>query len=269
MKTDAELIDIFLTPIRICADYHPAFGQSASDSIDLPAFRELYGSDPFYAWIGLDDPLVYTAHKAAGGLTSVYRQIGVGTERLLREIIRDALGLDEKQTAWSYQYRKPDGKNGIHILDARISLRDLNELHRRRLADWISSVGPHIGLNAAKLKRINGVVFEIRQGYKSADSKRQNADLRFGMSAYQEGLLPTFMILSRQVSETVIARYRNSNMAVVTGSLLDDPQRSTFAFFEHVVGYDLASFFKRNTETLKSEILKIIHSLLTITTDEP
>ena len=184
---------------------------------------------------------------------------------MLREIIRDALGLDEKQTAWCYPYSKPDGKKGIHVLDARISLRDVDASRRRQLSGWISSVGQHIGLDAAKLKRINGVVFEIRQGYKSADSKRQNADLRFGMSAYQEGLLPAFMILSQQVSESVIARYKNNNMAVVTGVLESDPQCSTFAFFNQVVGYDLAAFFKRNSETLKSEVRRIVHALLSET----
>jgi len=262
MNADARLIETFLAPIKICADYRPAFGQSDSKGIDLPAFQELYGSDPFYAWIGLDDPLVYAAHKAAGGLTSVYRQIGVGTERLLREIIRDTLGLNEIQTAWSYQYGKPDGKKGTHILDARISLRDLDDSMRGRLSGWISSAGASIGLGPQKIKRLNGVVFEVRQGYKSADSKRQNADLRFGMSAYQEGLLPAFMILSRQVSHTVIERYKSNNMAVVTGVLTDDPQTSTFAFFQHIIGYDLAAFFIRNTETLKSEVLRIVHALL-------
>ena len=262
MNADTHLIETFLTPVRIGAGYRPAFGQSNSEGIDLPTFQALYGSDPFYAWLGLDDPLVYAAHKAAGGLTSVYRQIGVGTERLLREIIRGTLGLDETQTAWRYEYVKPDRKKGVHILDARISLQDLNGPQRQKISDWISSVGPRIGLNTAKLKRINGVVFEIRQGYKSADSKRQNADLRFGMSAYQEGLLPAFMILSRQVSETVIERYKTNNMAVMTGVLENNPQTSTFAFFERVIGYDLAAFFKRNTDALKFEVLRITHALL-------
>jgi hypothetical protein len=263
MNNDTKLIEEFLTPIRICADYKPAFGHSDSQGIDLTTFQDLYGSDPFYAWLGLNDPLVYAAHKAAGGLTSVYRQIGVGTERLLRAIIRDSLGLDEKQTTWSYDYAKPDGKKGIHILDARVSLDDLDASRKVVFADWISSMCPVIGMNPAKRKRIKGVVFEIRQGYKSADSKRQNADLRFGMSAYQEGLLPAFIILSRQVSETVIGRYKNNNMAVLTGTLAEDPLSSTFAFFKHAVGYDLAAFFTRNTAELKAEVLKIIHVLLT------
>lgn len=264
MRPDCDLVETFLTPVRICSAYRPAFGHSDSEGVDLPAFKVLYGSDPFYAWIGLDDPLVYAAHKMAGGLTSVYRQIGIGTEQLLRTIIRDAYCLSEGQTAWSYQYQKPGRKTGTHYLDAKISLADLPASHREKLDGWLSAVCPYVGLTHAKRKRIQGVVFEIRQGYKSADSKRQNADLRFGMSAYQEGLLPAFMILSQQVSEAVIERYKKNNMAVLTGSLEGDTLASTFLFFEQVVGYDLKAFFARNTRVLRSEILSVIRALLSV-----
>ncbi len=262
MISDQTLVEIFLTPIRICSSYRPAFGHSKSDGVGLPAFQNLYGSDPFYAWIGLDDPLVYATHKAAGGLTSVYRQIGVGAERLLRSIIQNALGLNEEETAWSYRYRKPNGKTGVHNLDAKISFSDLSDAQRRVFTDWVAAVGPYVELTPAKLKRIQGVVFEIRQGYKSADSKRQNADLRFGMSAYQEGLLPTFMILSQQVNDAVIDRYRKDKMAVLTGTLDGNALSSTFTFLKQVVGFDLEAFFRRNSETLRIETLTIIRSLL-------
>ncbi|MDD3545358.1 MAG: hypothetical protein PHG96_08385 [Kiritimatiellae bacterium] len=262
MIPDHDLVETFLTPVRICSAYRPAFGSSNSEGVDLPAFQKLYENDPFYAWIGLNDPLVYTAHKMAGGLTSVYRQIGVGTEHLLRAIIRDSLGLTAEETTWSYRYRKPNGKTGVHSLDAKISFADLSDAQRRIFIEWMEVVGPHVDLTPAKRKRIQGVVFEIRQGYKSADSKRQNADLRFGMSAYQEGLLPAFMILSQQVSETVIDRYRKDKMAVLTGTLGGDSLSSTFTFFKQVVGFDLESFFRRNSEKLKTETLTIIQSLL-------
>lgn len=262
MIPDHDLVETFLTPVRICSSYRPAFGHSKSEGVDLPAFQNLYGNDPFYAWIGLDDPLVYAAHKMAGGLTSVYRQIGVGTEHLLRTIIRDSLGLTADETTWSYRYRKPNGKTGVHILDAKVWFPDLSGAQRQVFVDWMAAVGPYVKLTSAKLKRIQGVAFEIRQGYKSADSKRQNADLRFGMSAYQEGLLPAVMILSQQVSETVIDRYRKDKMAVLTGTLDGDSLSSTFTFFKQVVGFDLESFFRRNSETLRTETLAIIQALL-------
>ncbi|NLE41598.1 MAG: hypothetical protein GX615_07185 [Lentisphaerae bacterium] len=262
MRDDKELVESFLGPIRECAEYRPAFGHSDSAGVDLQGFLDLYGGDLFYAWIGLDTPLVYAAHKAAGGLTSVYRQIGVGTERLLRDIMKDALGLSSEQTSWKYEYSKGGGKKGVHVLDAKIAFDDLAESRRTVFREWLSSTGPIVGLSNKKRERIEGVVFEIRQGYKSADSKRQNADVRFGMSAYQEGLLPTLLILSRQVSETVVERYRRDNMAVLTGTLADDARTSTFAFFKHVVGYDLVAFFERNSVAIKCEVRKIVQGLL-------
>jgi hypothetical protein len=42
----------------------------------------------------------------------------------------------------------------------------------------------------------------------------------------------------------------------------DKPETSTFAFFKHVIGYDPAAFFKRNTATLKAEVRQIVHTLL-------
>jgi hypothetical protein len=49
-----------------------------------------------------------------------------------------------------------------------------------------------------------GAIFEVRQGYKSADSKRQNADLDFGNQANLNGYLPAVMIMSTQMSEPVV-----------------------------------------------------------------
>lgn len=260
--TDSELVEVFLTPIRKCADYRPAFGQGRAEGVDLPSFRSLYGTDPFYAWLGLDDPLVYAAHKAAGGLTSVYRQIGVGAERLLRAIIRSAFQLSEEQVSWRYEYDKPDGTKAQHMLDVQIALSDLRDPGKARFAEWLLAVRKRVALPHAKRSQMTGAVFEVRQGYKSADSKRQNADLRFGIRAYQAGLLPVFMVLSSQISEPVVHRYRSDGMLVLTGTLLENPESSTFAFFRDVVDYDLASFLQRNSDLLRREMKAILEALL-------
>ena len=77
MNKEQEYINIFLEPIRKCKAYKPKFGESQNEQgVSLDNFLQLYGSDPFYSWIGLDNSLMYAAHKAAGGMTSIYRQIG-------------------------------------------------------------------------------------------------------------------------------------------------------------------------------------------------
>lgn len=262
LSEDKDLVEIFLTPLRKCSDYMPAFGQAASKGLSLSDFQNLYGEDLFYRWLGLDDPMVYSAHKAAGGLTSVYRQLGVGSERLLRKILRLQFNLSEQQMNWGYDYAKPNNSNGIHTLDARILSSDLIDRDSEILTKWLENVRQFLDPNGKLISPLTGVVFEVRQGYKSADSKRQNADLRFGMRAYQENLLPSLIILSSQVSEAVAQRYRKDGMLVLTGTSSRDPNLSTFAFFKEIVGYDLASFFDRNSSVIKSEVKIIIEKLL-------
>lgn len=261
--SDAALVEVFLEPIRKCAKYKPAFGQvRGGGGLTLGDFRSLYGNDPFYAWLGLDDPLVYTAHKAAGGITSIYRQVGVGAERLTRAILRSSFGLDEQQLNWSYEYPKERGKAGVHTLDAKLALNEIPPNARGRVQSWLAAAIDSIPATSSGAPDLLGAVFEVRQGYKSADSKRQNADLRFGMRAYQARLLPAVMLMSAQVSAPVAARYRNDGMLVLTGVLVDDPLVSTFAFFEHVVGYDIAAFYERNSAALKTQVSDVMRTLL-------
>jgi hypothetical protein len=259
---DSKYREIFLEPIRKCFEYRPAFGQGSSSGLSLSDFEELYGQDSFYSWLGLDQPMVYAAHKAEGGLTSVYRQIGIGSERLFRSIIRDELLLDERQLDWSYEYSKPTGAPGIHTLDAKIQSSDLSGASHNRFTSWLAEAGKAVANQSEEPSMQLGVIFEVRQGYKSADSKRQNADLRFGVRAYQAGYLPAFAIMSTQVSEPILLRYRNDGMLVLTGELSNDPTISTFAFFNQVVGFDLVAFMQRNTSEFKNEIGAVIGKLL-------
>jgi len=117
-------------------------------------------------------------------------------------------------------------------------------------------------LPADRIAQLQGAVFESRQGYKSADAKRQSADLRFGLNASAENYLPVVAIISMQASEPVLRRYRNAKMFVITGILADNDTISTYAFFRKVVGFDLEKFFERNTEAMKERCLKILKALL-------
>jgi hypothetical protein len=263
MLTDAALLEVFLTPLRECKKYKPAFGRGGRDSgTSFAQFQDLYGADPFYSWLGLASEEVYAAHKAAGGLTSVYRQLGIGSERLFRAILAGRFLLSDSQLSWKYEYQLTSAKTGVHTLDARITCSDLNASHRDTVETWLKDALASLANGAGVDRRVEGVAFEVRQGYKSADSKRQNADLRFGLHAYQKSLLPAFAILSNQVSQPVAARYRADGMLVLTGTLSPDPVISTFAFFNEVVGYDLAGFFDRNSVKLAEEVQDIVGALL-------
>jgi hypothetical protein len=91
-----------------------------------------------------------------------------------------------------------------------------------------------VGVDSRVFDTLTGTIFEVRQGYKSKDSKRQNAD-----------------IASLSLG------------GIITGHVgINDPLRSTYDFMKDVVGYDLAAFFQRNSDVLKAEIDLVLRALL-------
>ena len=261
-KHDSLYLGILLNPLNECAHYKPAFGSSDQKGVDIGQFRKMYGDDPLYHWVGLDSDLMYAAHKATGGMTSIYRQLGIGCERLLRQIIQDQYQLDDTQSAWSYTYDKGNGTFATHTLDACIRTNDIKNLtKRKKFGDWLVTTAHNMGYADSNVNTLNGAVFEIRQGYKSADSKRQNADLRFGMRARSDdALLPVIVIVSTQVNNSVFHRYRDQRLHMMLGVLQGD--NSTFGFFSDVIGYDLADFFQRNSVAIRQRFEAIIKQLL-------
>jgi hypothetical protein len=259
---DSTYLGILLSPLDECAHHKPAFGGNDPDGVDIEQFRKMYGGDPLYHWIGLDSDLMYAAHKAAGGMTSIYRQLGVGCERLLRQIVQDEYQLDDTRTAWSYTYDKGNGTFATHTLDACIRTCDIIDVAKKEnFNDWLHATARGMEYSDSNINSLNGAVFEIRQGYKSADSKRQNADLRFGMRARSDdALLPVIVIVSTQVNSNVFQRYRDQRLHMMLGVLKGE--NSTFKFFSEVVGYDLADFFHRNSTAIRIRFEAIINQLL-------
>ncbi len=118
---------------------------------------------------------MYAAHKAAGGMTSVYRQIGRGCENLFRQIVIDSAQYEDPRYAlWSYIAKTKNDKDKTLSLDARLEIAKIQNLDvKARAIQWIADYSRSLSVPAPA----NGAVFEVRQGYKSKDSKRQNADI--------------------------------------------------------------------------------------------
>ena len=100
--SDEKYLNLITDAVAVCADYRPKFGQGRKAGLTLAEFQELYESDEFYSWFGLSSPLMYAAHKAAGGMTSIYRQIGMGCQWVFAEVLQDHLGLTPEAASWSY-----------------------------------------------------------------------------------------------------------------------------------------------------------------------
>lgn len=261
--SDSQYKEVFLTPLRECLHYVPQLGGNTEQGINLDRFQTMYGADPLYSWIGLDSPAMYAAHKAAGGITSVYRQLGIGCERLARAVFRDALHLSHEQLLWGYDVVNDGGRVSRITLDAKIDLIEVSDIARRDLIQqWIVQTGTSIGITPSKCALLRGAVFEVRQGYKSADSKRQNADLRSALKASQQDFLPIVMVISSQINSTVQRRYTSSGLSIMVGKSEGPITKNTFTFYRDVIGYDLAAFFDRNKDAFRSEVQAIVSSLL-------
>ncbi|WP_270408802.1 hypothetical protein [Microbacterium maritypicum] len=259
LERDAQYRELLLAPLRTSASYLPKMGGGVE--VDLAGFSALYGADPLYHWIGFDSPLMFAAHKAAGGMTSLYRQLGIGSERLIRQIFRDELGLTEEQVRWSYSYEE-DGRTRTLTLDGRLEASEVSDPQARdRLVRWIDAQRAALGISVD----LKGAIFEIRQGYKSADSKRQNADLANAAQALGYGYLPVLAVMSTQINNVVRTRYRVGRWCVLLGSLsteTPDAGVSTFDFIREVVGYDLVAFFERNAAELRADVEQTLTQLL-------
>jgi len=261
---DEKYLEILLRAIRICSKYQPRFGHGNRQGYTLDDFKKIYGRDPFYNWMGLDDPLMYAAHKAAGGMTSVYRQIGIGCEGIFRSVLQDSLSLSDKDVNWSYKTRKVGGKSGTLYLDARIPFASLaNVTAKKRMEKWLSDAASFLDIDSKIHRSLQGVVFEVRQGYKSKDSKRQNADIANAATAYTKGYLPCVAVLSTQIDEDIALRYRAEKWLILTGITgRSSSIESVYSFMRQVIGYDLANFFERNRRQLKREVHNVLVSLL-------
>ncbi len=264
-EKDTEYLAYLVNAIRVCANYRPKLGHGAKGGYSLKEFQQIYQSDPFYNWIGLDNPLMYAAHKAAGGMTSIYRQIGIGCENLFREVLRDSLNLKEEDVKWSYTVKKGRGKTRTLSLDARITTESVPDPKvKRRIQTWIAKSAEDLEVNERVAASLQGIVFEVRQGYKSKDSKRQNADIANAATAYTKGYLPCAAILSLQIDDDIALRYRNEKWVLLTGSTVGNtPYKSIYSFMREIIGYDLADFFQRHSEVLKAEVNNVLTQLLT------
>lgn len=106
-------------------------------------------------------------------------------------------------------------------------------------------------------------MFEVRQGYKSKDSKRQQADLANASAAYAATYLPVLLLLSTQIDDDVVERYHHARWLILRGTTSGSVIDSTYTFCREVLGYDLAGFFERNSGQLKAETEAVLRALLT------
>jgi hypothetical protein len=206
---------------------------------------------------------MYAAHKAAGGMTSIYRQLGIGAEWVFRRVLQDSLDLTKGQASWSYQIPASNGKTRILTLDGRIQLDHIRDVQaRNRVKQWIGDIARELLLSRDMSNQLRGVVFEVRQGYKSKDSKRQNADIANAANAYTNFYVPALLLVSTQIDQDVAIRYKQARWLLLNGTIEGSNTSSTYVFCRDVLGYDLAAFFESYAPRIRKELEKVLKTLL-------
>ena len=260
---DERYLILLTTPLEACAKYRPKFGQGGT-GVSIEEFQFLYGNDPFYSWVGLDSPLMYAAHKAAGGMTSVYRQLGIGAQWIFNQVLQDHLGLTKEEANWTYQVPSaiPEKVRSLS-LDARIAPEKIRNAEAKvRVQQWMEAAFEKLLLPEERRRTITGTVFEARQGYKSKDSKRQNADISNAANAYVHGYMPVLLLFSNQLDQVLAERYAGAQWLILRGVTGGSSLNSTYAFCREVVGYDLAGFFERNSAKIRANMEQTLKTLL-------
>ena len=260
---DDAYFQLVVNAIRVCENHRPRFGKGRTSGLTLNEFQQMYGADSFYNWVGLDSPLMYAAHKAASGMTSVYRQLGIACQWLFQRLLQDRLGLTAEQANWCYQVPVSGKKPRTLTLDGRVALSDLADAAVKvRVQTWLDAVYEKVLLPREAKIGMKGVVFEVRQGYKSKDSKRQNADISNASNAYANRYVPVLLLFSTQIDNDVARRYAHARWLLLSGTLDGTETESTFAFCRDVLDYDLAGFFRRYSARFRKELERVVGTLL-------
>lgn len=207
--------------------------------------------------------MMCAAHKAAGGITSIYRQLGMACEELFRRILGDQYGLSAEQVRWSYTLPVASGGMRRLSLDGKLALDQVQALDRQDIfVSWVRRAAQTLGIDTQIANVLKGLVFEVRQGYKSKNSKRQNADIANAAAAYSQGFLPVALILSAQIDFDLIDRYRSQRWLILRGIGTGTSLESSYVFMCEVIGYDLETFFTRYAPLFKREIEDVLQALL-------
>lgn len=182
---------------------------------------------------------------------------------LFQDILQDTLGLSPVDATWSYKLKAKGTKGRTLALDGRIPLDKIADADaRQRCVVWLTEAVAAVGLKGKTARGLNGCVFEVRQGYKSNDAKRQNADVANAANAFAHGYLPVMLLLSVQIPANLAERYARAHWLILRGTLSGSATDSTYVFSRDVLGYDLAGFFRRNSAAIKAETRAVFEGLL-------
>ena len=215
--------------------------------------RKEYAKDPLFSRFNLDTREFVLAKSGGGLVTSIHRKVGDLIEKNVQHIFSERTGIDEI----TYDAEiVVGGEAKTRELDALLMLDEVNDgAPTERLQRVIDEDGDGLGDNKSlsdfteESTEWQGMGFEIRHCYQSADSKRAQADIAMAEHLKSENIMPVMLIFCEDSNQGVISRYRNY-MFVYEG-------QNSFELVEQLTGFDYAEFLDSREDFIDGKMEKV------------
>lgn len=164
-------------------------------------------------------------------MTSIHRKIGDLYEDCVRQIIERTLSLPPGKPRYSARISSGD-KVESRTIDAHIHFEDVDVPTAERLQQLAAREAAFRSIVFGR--GLNGMGFEIRHCYQSADSKRIQADEAMGRHLAAAGILPVMLVFCEQSNRGIMTRY-SSIWSLHEGT-------EAYGFLRVITGFDFVGF---------------------------
>lgn len=239
-KIRSRLDEIFNAKLRML--------QATYEGAEPKLIEQSLRDDALYGVIFEDIAHKY-AFTALGGrlITSLHRNFGDIIEMSVREIFKVKFDLDGALAQMSLTLKSVE-KRSTRTSDATIPF-DALEAHER---SQIQSLHKHLlNANHGDANKLKGISYEIRQCYKSNDSKRRTADIDMADLLLANKQLPVMLIFCSSSSPSIITDYRRlSKWIILEGN-------EAFDYVAKLTGFNFKTYLHDKCKLHKKELDKL------------
>lgn len=206
-------------------------------------------SDALYGLLFRDISEFYVQSVLGGRITtSLHRNFGDIVEMSVREIFKSAFDLDDQLAQSSFTLKSIE-KRSTRTTDVTLPYTALEEKTVGRLRAFHEQLCKRHRRDVEGLHATcKGVGYEVRQCYKSNDSKRRTADIDMSHLLANKGLAPVMLIFCSSSSASIIQDYnRLSKWLILEGT-------AAFEYVNDVTGFNYRAYLDSKIEKLAPQL---------------
>lgn len=241
---DQQLYDIVMRHLSRLDDY------TYKKSLEVDKLQKIYAQDPLFSVFGLDSPDYIVTSRGGGLVTSVHRKIGDAMQETVQVAMEHQLELSAEQLSYRADIASGDQVESRSI-DCFIALGDLRAAHRHRIHTIARRLTQTVAPGSSF--SINGLGFEVRHCYQSADSKRVQADEAMARHLYLSNIVPVMLVFCGLSNRSVMDRYRH--VWVLTEGM------ASFDLVSEITAYDFYGFFTRHADVFRVQVAKALSQM--------